>query len=63
MFPYIKLWNDPVSKFDIPEFHSNIKSDKKKDQARIVCERLLDFLGRTEGVKDGFEKMMMNVMF
>ena len=32
MFPYIKfLWNDPVPKFDIPEFHSNIKSDEKKD--------------------------------
>ena len=61
--PYIKLWNDPVLKFDFPDFHSNIKSDEKKEQARIVCEQLLEFWGRTAGVKDGFEKMKINVTF
>ena len=63
IFPYIKVWNDPVQVFDIPDFQSNIKSDDKKAQARIICERLLEFLNRTEGVTDGFEKMKMKVMF
>jgi len=63
IFPYIKVWNDPVQVFDIPDFRSNIKSDDKKAQARIICERLLQFLNRTEGVTDEFEKMKMKVMF
>ena len=63
IFPYIKVWNDPVQVFDVPDFQSNIKSDDKKAQARIICERLLQFLNRTEGVTDEFEKMKMKVMF
>jgi len=57
VFPTVKFWADSDMKFTQPDFSKKVQTEKK-EQARRICEKILEHLGREPDSGSGYSYHM-----